>query len=73
MNLQVVVWFSIVLLSACCASFVKASHSSKKMILNGTLPIAFVLAKSFTLLLTTSIPLSSLALSSKKFSLYDSP
>jgi len=37
------------------------------MILKGTLPIALVRAKSLTLTLTTSIPLSSDALSSKKF------
>lgn len=73
MNLQVLVWFSMVLLSACCASFVSASHSSRKIILKGTSPIAFVLAKSLTLFLTISIPLSSLAFSSRKFSLYEFP
>lgn len=73
MNLHVAVWFSMVLLSACCASFVSASHSSRNIILNGTFPIAFVLAKSLTLFLTMSIPLSSLAFSSNRLSLYTSP
>jgi hypothetical protein len=65
MNLQVLVKFSIVLLNACCASFVRASASSRKITLNGTCPIAFVLAKSFTFCLTISIPLSSEAFSSR--------
>ncbi len=41
--------------------------------MNGTSPSAFVLAKSFTLFLTTSIPLSSLELSSRKLFRYASP
>lgn len=43
------------------------------MILNGTFPIAFVLAKSFTLFLIMSIPLSSDAFSSKKLFFHPSP
>lgn len=59
-------------LNAFCASCVSASHSSRNIILNPP-PSALVLAKSFTLFLTTSIPLSSLALVSEKFSLQASP
>src|SRR3989338_10638364 len=61
-----------VLLSACCASLVSASHSSRYIILNGTSPIALVLAKSFTLFLIMSMPRSSLAFNSRKFCLQES-
>ncbi len=73
MNLHVPTVVSIVLRNACCASLVSASHSSKNMILNGASLIAFVLAKSFTFVLTMSIPLSSLAFNSKKFCLQSRP
>lgn len=55
-----------VLLRACCASLVKASASSRNIILK-SLPKAWVRAKLLMLPRTTSIPRSSLALSSRKF------
>ena len=49
------------------------SASSRKMILNSALPMGAVLAKSLILPRTTSIPLSSDALSSMKLPLHSSP
>ncbi len=66
MNLVSDEYFSIVRLSACCASAVSESASSKNIIFTGTLAMDTVLAKFFTSPLITSIPLASLAFSSLK-------
>jgi len=54
--------------SAAWASDVSASASSRKIILNGAPPIGAVFAKFLIFDRTTSMPLSSDALSSVKFS-----
>src|SRR5208283_5672504 len=66
MNLVTEELDSMVRLRACCASAVRASPSSRNMSLNGTSVRAEERAKSFILPLTTSMPLSSLAFSSRK-------
>ena len=63
-NLQVLEYFSMVLLNAACAAPVSASASSKNIILNPSSPRGAVLANSLILPLTTSIPLSSEAFNS---------
>ena len=73
MKRQIPEYFSMVLLRAPWASEVRLSASSRKMILNSALPIGAVLAKSLILPRTTSIPLSSEALSSMKLPLHSSP
>ena len=73
MNLQIPEYFSMVLLSAACASDVSASASSMKIILNSAPPRGDVLANSLILPRTTSIPLSSEALSSMKLPFHSSP
>ena len=73
MNLQMPEYFSMVRLSAACASDVSASASSMNMILNSAPPTGEVLANSLILPRTTSIPLSSEALSSMKFPCQLSP
>lgn len=61
-----------VLLSADCASCVSASASSRNIILKSAPPIGDVFAKFLILFLTTSMPRSSDALSSVKFSRHPS-
>ena len=73
MKRQMPEYFSMVLLSAAWASVVSASASSMKMILNSAPPRGDVLANSLILPLTTSIPLSSEALSSMKLPFHSSP
>ena len=73
MNLHIPEYFSIVRLSAACASDVSASASSMKMILNSAPPIGDVRANSLIFPRTTSIPLSSDAFSSMKFPCQLSP
>ena len=73
MKRQMPEYFSMVLLRAPWASDVRLSASSKKMILNSASPMGAVLAKSLILPRTTSIPLSSEALSSMKLPLHSSP
>ena len=73
MKRQVREYFSMVLLSAPWASLVRASASSRKIILNSAPSTGAVLAKSLIFPLTVSIPLSSEALSSMKFPFQLSP
>ena len=73
MNRQLLVYFSMVRLSALWASEVSASASSRKMILKSASPSGDVRAKFLILLRTTSIPRSSLAFSSVKLFVHVSP
>ena len=73
MNRQIPENFSMVLLSAACASDVSASASSMNIILNSAPPRGAVLANSLIFPRTTSIPLSSDALSSMKLPFHSSP
>lgn len=68
MKVDVFVYSSISLLSACCASLVMLSTSSRNIIRYGA-PIGFSLQKFFMFVLTVSIPLASDAFSSRKFCL----
>ena len=67
MNLQMCVYFSMVLRKAACASEVSESASSRKIILNVDFPMGAVRAKSFIFPRIMPIPRSSDALSSWKF------
>lgn len=73
MNRHVLVYRSIVLRSADWASPVRASASSKKMILNSASPTGDVRAKFLILWRTTSMPRSSLAFNSVKLECHVSP
>ena len=70
---QVLEYFSIVLLKAACAAPVRASASSRNIILNPFSPKGAVRANSFIFPLTTSIPLSSEAFNSCKLCFHNSP
>lgn len=73
MKRQVWVYFSMVRRSALWASEVRASASSRNIILKSASPSGDVRAKFFILVRTTSMPLSSLALSSMKLLVQVSP